>query len=270
MNTFCNYLFLSFILIVGISTAYSMPPSSAKVLVVKGTASYGLPGKESSPLTDGTILSQGDSIVTGKAGVVHLVFSNGAALTIEGGSNLVFSELIQEPFSTGGATSIVESETSTSKTRLELRYGSIRGQVNSLQPNSEFRVATAMGDILASGNLFFAELYFDLTKNSYILNVQNINGIVGLSTSFSGSLNFGRKNLATKAYNTESGTERLVNIPPNKAMSIIASALRGEFINSTKFPRDTKSRLDFPESLQQFSFSVDQEVSPNGTTGVQP
>ncbi len=253
-------------------TSQAIPLASAKVLVVEGKASYGVPKEENMPLTEGTILTQGDSIVTGNNSVVHLIFSNGAGLTIEEGSNLVFSELEQRAFWKSYPSEIPKEEYSRSKTILELKYGKIKGHVSSLREDSEFRINTILGDVEASKNLFFVELFYSPLMSEYVLNVQNINGLVNLYTKFSGYVKFGRKGVAKKSYDATSEITQIIRIPPNKILSIKSSSLDNAFKTADyPLPKTARSQLVFGlEAIEPFP--ADQEVievSPNGTLGPQ-
>lgn len=238
-----------------------MPLASAKVLVVEGTVNYGPLGAEETPLTAGTILSEGDSIVTGNLGVVYLIFSNGAGLTIQESSNLVFSRLEQKPFWKDNPSDIPEEEISKSTTLLELKYGNIKGHVDGLSVNSEFRIKTMLGDVRVSGKLFFVELFYSQLQREYVMNAQNIDGIVDLITKFSGTLKFGRKGIATKSYDPGASTQQIVRIPPRRAVSMRSSSFSSGLRQFTEqFPKNAKSRL-ITEFDTVEPFPADQNVS---------
>ncbi|MGK0176704.1 MAG: hypothetical protein ACJAT5_001077 [Lentimonas sp.] len=269
----CLYVRFFAFLCLSAVVAHAIPLASAKVLVVEGTASYGLPGAEDTPLAKDTIISEGDSIITGNTGVVHLIFSNGAGLTIEESSNLVFLELEQKPFWKSNPEEYPEEEVSKSTTVLELKYGNVKGHMKGLRDDSEFRIKTQFGDALVAGNLFFLELYFDPFRNEFVFNVQNINGLVDLITKFSGSVKFGRNGMAIKSYDSEADILQVVRIPPTQTFSIRKSRFSPGFRNSVQeFPKDAKSRLilgldtlePFPADQRVQDVSV---VSPNGTEG---
>ena len=251
--------------------ASALPLSSAKVSVVNGTANYGAPGVEVTPITKGSIIAEGDSIVTSDTGIVYLVFSNGVSLTLEENSNLVFSGLEQRPYWRGNDDEIPEEEISQSKFILTLNYGSLRGYAKGLRKDSEFRIKTSLGDILAVENLFFVEIYYDSFQRKIILNVQNVNGLVDLITKFSKPLKFGRKSKINQQYDPGSETYQIVRIPPKRSISMQAPTSNPEIEALVQqFPTSAKSRL-VSEFQTIEPFIVDQQVvSPNGSDGPVP
>ena len=269
MINYCFHIRFFVFLCLSAATTHAMPLASAKVLLIQGTASYGTLGEETLPLTEGTILFEGDSVVTGKKGVVYVIFSNGAGLTIEKNSNVVLTKLEQRAFWKDNPEEIPREEISKSTTVLTLKYGNIRGHVDGLRKDSEFRINTIMGDAMVAGKTFFIELYYDSIRRDFVLNVQNINGMIDLITKFSGSLRFGRNPVVVKSYDAKADDLQVVRIPPKRVMSVRKSSLSNLFSKFTEdFPSSTKSRLitDFEEIEP---FLVDQQlVSPNGSQGI--
>lgn len=255
-------------LFLGAIAVSAMPLASAKVILVKGTASYGAPGEEKTPIAKDTVLGEGDSIITGDTGVVYAVFSNGVGLTVEENSNLVFSRLEQRPFWRDDEDEVPKEEISQSKFILELKYGSLRGHAKGLRDDSEFRIKTSLGDVLALENLFFTELYYDSFQRKIVLNVQNVNGLVDLITKFSGSVKFGRKSKIKQSYDPNAETFQVVRIPPKRSISMQGSTSDPAFRDLVKqFPKSTKSRL-VSEFQTIEPFVADQEVtvvSDNGS-----
>ncbi len=252
----------------------AVPLSSAKVLLVKGSASYGAPGSEDTAITEGAILSEGDSIVTGSLDVVYLIFSNGVELTIEESSNVIFSKFEQKPFWRDNPEEYPEEEISRSNFVLELKYGVVKGHVKGLRKDSEFRINTILGDTIVSGNLFSMRLVYDYFQKKYVLDVQNVNGIVDLITKFSGPLQFGRSRTINKSYDTSASDFQVVSIPPKRSISMRGSRFNPKFGNLHKqFPKDSNSGMvaefnTVTPTVEPFRAAIDQIVSTNGTLGV--
>ena len=139
-----------------------------------------------------------------------------------------------------------------------------------MRKDSEFRIKTMLGDAIVSGNLFSMRLVYDSFKKKYILDVQNVNGIVDLVTKFSGPLQFGRSPTVNKSYDPDASVFQIVRIPPKRAISMRGSRFDPKFGNLyQRFPKDSKSKLvaEF-DTIEPFITPVDQEVmvvSPNGT-----
>ena len=280
MQIYCLYIRFLILLCLSVVTAYAMPLSSAKVIISKGIASYEGPETEITPISEGTILSEGDSITTSDSGVVYLIFSNGVGLTIEENSKLVLSKLAQRPFWRSELDELPEEEISRSNFILELKYGRIKGEVKGLRKDSKFRIKTLMGDFLPSKNLFFAKLFYDPFRRKIILTVQNVNGLIDLITKFSGSVKFGRKNNMEKSYDPESLTYQIVRIPQKRSISIKGS--RSCFAPNFKsliqqFPKGVKPRLvtefetivpsvDDPEEVVTDNIDSPENVAESDTT----
>ena len=261
MGIYCLYIRLFVFLCLSALTVQAIPLSSAKVLIVKGAANYGAPGSEDTAITEGTILSEGDSIVTGSLDVVYLIFSNGVGLTIEENSNVVFSKLVQRPFWRDNPEEYPEEEISKSNFVLELKYGVIKGHVKGLRKDSEFRIKTILGDVIVSGNLFSMRLIYDSFQKKYVLDVQNVNGIVDLVTKFSGPLQFGRSPTVNKSYDSDASVFQIVRIPPKRAISMRGSRFDPKFGNLyNQFPKNNKSAFvaEF-DTIEPFITPVDQE-----------
>lgn len=275
MRIFHFYIQAFILLLLGSVAASAVPLASAKVILVKGTASYGAPGEEKTQITKDTVLSEGDSVITSDTGVVYAVFSNGVGLTIEENSNLLFTRLEQRPFWRDDENEMPEEEISQSKFVLELKYGSLRGHAKGLRDDSEFRIKTSLGDVLALENLFFAELYYDSFQRSIVLNVQNVNGLVDLITKFSKPLKFGRKSKIKQTYEPNAENFQVVRIPPKRSISMqgsVSDPLIKDLVQ--QFPQSAKSRLvaEF-QTIEPFVADQDRAedvslVSDDGSQGV--
>ena len=272
MKFYCLYIRSFALLCMSALAAHAIPLASAKVIAIEGIASYGAAGVENKPLEEESILFEGDSIVTGKNGVVHLIFSNGVGLTVEKSTNLIFSKLEQGLFWKDDPKEYPEEEISKSTTILELKYGNIKGHAKGLLEESEFRIQTKLGDALISENLFFVEIYYDYFRNDFILNVQNIDGKMELVTKFSGPVRFGPNGMAVKPHEVNATALQVVSIPPKQTFSVRKSRFNSRLRSYLReFPRDAKSRLVLNlEAIEPYL--TDQEisiVSPNGTEGVE-
>lgn len=258
-------------------TVQAMPLASAKVVSTKGGASYGSSEDTLKPLTEGAIVSKGDKIVTGKAGVVNLVFANGVELIVEKTTSVVFSNLEQGSFWKSNPAEYPEEEISQSTTVLELEYGNLRGNAAGLREDSEFRIQTKLGDVLVYENKFFVEIYYDPVRSSFALNAQNIDGSMAVITKFSGSVEFASNKKAVNSFDSEADIQ-IISIPQKLTMSMRESSFSPEFrAYVDKFPKSAKSRLitDIQANKAYFDmepepFFNDQEVSvvsDNGTEG---
>lgn len=277
MKFYRIYIHFLALLCLSTLTVQALPLASAKVVSTKGGASYGTSEDVLNPLTEGAIVSEGDKIVTGKAGVVSLVFANGVELRIERTTSVVFSNLEQDSFWKSNPAEYPEEEISKSTTVLELQYGNVRGDAAGLREDSEFRIQTKLGDVLVYENKFFVEIYYDSFRSSFTLNAQNIDGSMDVITKFSGSVEFSSNTKAVNSFDSEADVQ-IVSIPQKLTMSVQEFSYSPEFRTYVaQFPKDAKSRLitDIQANKAYFDtepepFFNDQEVrvvSDNGTEG---
>ncbi|MDR0352261.1 MAG: FecR domain-containing protein [Opitutaceae bacterium] len=143
--------------------ANAAPVSSEKtdgaILVIRVTGeayATGPDGAARTPLAKGARVVAGQTIVTDRNASVMLVLSNGATLTIAGGSELAVEEFSQQPFADSFRVTEISREPTSSTTDLHLKRGEIISSVKKLntEGGSNFRIKTPVGVAGIRGTTF--------------------------------------------------------------------------------------------------------------------
>lgn len=223
--------------------------AAIRITAVSGTASLHTAGGEYRDAVVGDVLQPGDSVVTSYHSEVEFQ-SDGATVTIEEN------------------TSVSESDGNTPQS-VELNYGVINGQV----PHSSsgmFSVYTPLGVPEVQAGRFMVNSIFNVERQEMILQVENMDGRVGLRSRYAGTMEYGRYYAGDKNYNGAM-TEDIAEIPPQH-MAIIRLPVRDPYF----FDRVDASRHMAPESaaeMAQVDFdreSIIRRRDPVITTVVDP
>ncbi len=115
------------------------------------------------PLTEGSALIETDTITTGADSSVVLVFANGASIKLSANSRLAIEEFKMDPLADDIAVANLEREPKVSKTRLNLAYGDMVGNVKKLNKDggSEFNIKTPVGAAGIRGTTFRIVMRFE-------------------------------------------------------------------------------------------------------------
>ena len=118
--------------------------STAGQVLIKDTDSgIPLPNDEIKP---GMTLYDGHSVITGNESEAVLLLSNGSLTTLASRTELQLKEFSQRNFKgSGKKLSELETEPSTSKTKLNLAYGDLVFNVKKLNPGSTFEIESPIG-----------------------------------------------------------------------------------------------------------------------------
>ncbi|MDR2673694.1 MAG: FecR family protein [Opitutaceae bacterium] len=141
------------------ATGAATGKNDGAILVIRvtgGAYAAGPGGAARAPLTKGARVAAGQTIITDKNASVMLVLSNGATLTIAGGSELAVEEFAQEPFAGTFHVTEISQEPTISTTRLDLQRGEIIAEVKKLNQggNSSFSIKTPVGVAGIRGTAF--------------------------------------------------------------------------------------------------------------------
>lgn len=158
MKTFA----LRFLLLAFVATALSLTvwaqtnPGIIKAVKVEGDVFKLTKDGQSVKLAEDAILSESDTITTGKASSVVLVFMNGATVKLGENTKLAIEEFKMDPLDETIKVSELKSEPKVSKTRLNLSYGEMVGEVKHLNKDegSYFDIQTPVGAAGIRGTTF--------------------------------------------------------------------------------------------------------------------
>jgi hypothetical protein len=113
------------------------------------------------PVTEGQALIESDTVQTGAGAGVVLVFMNGSSVKLDENSRLAIEEFKMDPLAENIAVAGLKGEPSISKTRLNLAYGEMVGNVKKLNSASKFDVKTPVGAAGIRGTTFRILLRFE-------------------------------------------------------------------------------------------------------------
>lgn len=155
-------LALRFLLVAFVATALSLTAwgqtkeGLIKAVKVQGEVYKLTADGQSVKLTEGAILTQSDTVTTGKGASVVLVFMNGSSIKLAQDSKLAIEEFLMDPLDTNITVSQLTKEPSVSKTQLNLTYGEMVGEVKHLNRDagSYYNIKTPVGAAGIRGTTF--------------------------------------------------------------------------------------------------------------------
>lgn len=113
-----------------------------------------------SPLRDGDALLETDTVRTSGNSSVVIVFANGSSVHLGETSRLAIVEFKMDPLAEDIAVATLTNEPSVSRTRLELSYGEMVGNVKTLNAASNYEVRTPVGAAGIRGTTYRIKLSF--------------------------------------------------------------------------------------------------------------
>jgi hypothetical protein len=138
------------------SAPAAMPPGQILAAKVTGVVTMTVNAAPAVTLVGGEPIPQHATINTNAAANAVLVFSNGATTQLGENSQLVIDEFLQDPFPANITMANIDTEPTTSKTKLRLNHGELVGNVKHLQhtKGSTFTVDTPVGAAGIRGTTF--------------------------------------------------------------------------------------------------------------------
>ncbi len=167
------------------------------------------------PLTEGSALIETDTITTGADSSVVLVFANGASIKLSANSRLAIEEFKMDPLADDIAVANLEREPNVSKTRLNLAYGDMVGNVKKLNKDggSEFNIKTPVGAAGIRGTTFRIVMRFE-ASGQVTFTLSTSEGTV----AFTGTVQ-----LAGTATTTQDGTAQEVAVADGQEVIAVAT-----------------------------------------------
>ncbi|MBA4136796.1 MAG: hypothetical protein C0518_05715 [Opitutus sp.] len=164
------------------------------------------------PVTEGQSLIETDTVETGAGAGVVLVFMNGSSVKLAENSRLAVEEFKMDPLAENISVAGLQGEPSLSKTRLNLAYGEMVGNVKKLNTASQFDVKTPVGAAGIRGTTFRILLRFEA------------NGQVAfqLSTSEGRVVFAGTVQVAGTGETTETGAAQEVEVAAGQEVTAVA------------------------------------------------
>jgi hypothetical protein len=143
-----------------VATALSLSASAQslvgqiKAAKVEGDVSKLSANGATTPIKSGDVLSESDTVITGKASSVILAFQNGSTVKLSAESRLAIDEFKVDPFAESVKVSELKNEPSASKTALNLAYGEMVGDVKKLSKTSSYSIKTPVGAAGIRGTIY--------------------------------------------------------------------------------------------------------------------
>jgi hypothetical protein len=139
-----------------------------KALKVTGAVSRIAADGSEQPLADGALLAESDTVVTGTGSGVVLVFMNGSSVKLGAKSRLAVEEFKMDPLAEDIAIAQLKKEPTVSRTRLNLTYGEMVGDVKKLNVSSKYDIKTPVGAAGIRGTTF--RIVFTPSENGSAVN----------------------------------------------------------------------------------------------------
>lgn len=105
-------------------------------------------------VTEGELITEKDTLVTGASSSVVLVFMNGSTVRVGATTRLSIDEFKMDPFAEDIEPGKLEKEPSVSRTSLNVAYGEVVGNVKKLAKGSAYNVHTPVGAAGIRGTTF--------------------------------------------------------------------------------------------------------------------
>lgn len=220
------------VLLLGATSLLAQTQAGAiKAARVTGAVTKASANGTETPLTENSILIESDSIRTAGGASVVLVFANGSSVHVGENSRLAIEEFKMDPLDETIAVANLTREPSVSKTRLNLSYGEMVGNVKTLNSASSYDVRTPIGAAGIRGTTFRIFLRFDgegranfsLATSEGLVNFV-ASGSVQISGGEQAQVPAGTEVTAVVTVDPNSGAIQSVTIQPTAPISTTAAS----------------------------------------------
>jgi hypothetical protein len=132
----------------------------------------------STALKDGELVTEADTVTTGKGASVVLVFGNGSSVRLGAESRLAIEEFKMDPLDQPISNpSALTEEPNKSKTTLNLSYGEMVGDVKKLNTSSSYSIKTPVGAAGIRGTIYRIVFRPDSNGKAFF-QIQTAEGLV--------------------------------------------------------------------------------------------
>lgn len=132
----------------------------------------------SAPLKDGDLVTEADTVTTGKGASVVLVFGNGSSVRLGADSRLAIEEFKMDPLAAPiNNPSALTEEPTRSRTSLNLSYGEMVGDVKKLNASSNYSIKTPVGAAGIRGTIYRIVFRPDSNGKAFF-QIQTAEGLV--------------------------------------------------------------------------------------------
>ncbi len=218
--TALRFIFCAFAAVaLALSAAAQTAPGAIKAVKVIGQVTKESADGKTEPLKNGGSLTESDTVITGKASSVVLVFMNGTSVKLAPDTKLAISTFKMDPSDDDIKVSELTKEPSVSKTQLNLAYGEIVGNVKTLNKDagSSFSITTPVGAAGIRGTTF--RIVFRPSGDGKAFNFQ-------LSTA-EGQVLFTGSTAGSGEVNVPNGKELAVEFAVDAAGAVTITSVNG-------------------------------------------
>lgn len=150
-----RFIFCAFVAIaLSLNAAAQTAAGQIKAAKVEGQVFKLAANGTSTPLKNGELLTETDTVTTGKGASMVLVFMNGSSVKLGADSRLAIDEFKMDPLAADINASTLKAEPSVSKTTLNLAYGEMVGDVKKLNTSSSYSIKTPVGAAGIRGTIY--------------------------------------------------------------------------------------------------------------------
>ncbi len=150
-----RFIFCAFVAIaLSLNASAQTAAGQIKVAKIEGQVLKLAANGTTTPLKDGDVLTEADTVTTGKGSSLVLVFMNGSSVKLGADSRLAIDEFKMDPLAQPINASTLKAEPSVSKTTLNLAYGEMVGDVKKLSKSSSYSIKTPVGAAGIRGTIY--------------------------------------------------------------------------------------------------------------------
>lgn len=140
--------------VASLNASAQIQAGAIKAVRVEGDVQKLLPDGTQVVVTEGELITEKDTLVTGANSSVVLVFMNGSTVQVGATTRMSIDEFKMDPFGEDIEPGKLEKEPSVSRTNLNVAYGEVIGNVKKLSKGSAYNVRTPVGAAGIRGTTF--------------------------------------------------------------------------------------------------------------------
>ncbi|HEY4301208.1 MAG TPA: FecR domain-containing protein [Candidatus Didemnitutus sp.] len=217
---------------------------------------------QSSKLAEGSLLTESDTVTTGKASTVVLVFMNGSSIKLAPESKLAIEEFKMDALPKTINVSELKAEPSVSKTQLALAYGEMVGEVKHLNRDggSYYNIKTPVGAAGIRGTTF--RIVFKPTGDGKAFNftLSTAEGVVVFTGTGKGGLDVPKDKEVVVTAQVDPATGQMISMQTSDVQAISPAAAQSIL-------EAIKQSLDEATGSTHFTPEEQQNPPPAGDSG---
>lgn len=239
-----------------LSATAQTQPGQIKSARVEGQVTKITAANVETPLTNGELLTESDTVITGEKGSVVLVFANGSTVRIAPNSRLRVDKFQMDPLAEGTDLAKLTEEPSPSQTELNLAFGEIVGNVKKLKGTSNYSIKTPVGAAGIRGTTF--RIVFRPTGDGRAFNFQ--------VTTAEGLVVFEGTTAGSGPVDVPADQEIIVTVTVENGQATITGPVQTQQISPEAQQQIQQVVTQVTEAAQQTNFSAPPPNTPPPNT----